>query len=84
MSWYVPYAFRGRHTVIAEPQRKVLKGDIPVVEGPGSERRVTIAGTSPLTMTTGIKAMALYRFVYHDKWRALPFTTSKLRLITTE
>jgi len=70
--------------VIAEPQRKVLRGDIAVVEGPVSEKRAVIAGISPAMMITGIKAMALYRFVYHDKWRALPFTTSKLRLITTE
>ena len=59
MSWYASYEFRGGHTVIAEPQRKVLKGDIPVVKGPGSERRVAIAGTSPPITTTGIKAMAL-------------------------
>ena len=59
--------FHRRHTVIAEPQRKVLKGDIAVVEGPVSEKREVIAGTSPAMMITGIKAMALYRFVYHDK-----------------
>jgi hypothetical protein len=72
------------HTVIAEPQRKVFRGDIPVVGEPVSEKRAVIAGASPATKITGIKAMALYKFVYHDKWRALPFTTSKLRLITTE
>jgi len=53
--------------VIAEPQRKVLRGDIAVVEGPVSEKRAVIAGISPAMMITGIKAMALYRFVYHDK-----------------
>lgn len=48
-----------RHTVIAEPQRKVLNGDIPVVKGPGSAKRAAIAGISPETTTTGIRAMAL-------------------------
>jgi len=70
--------------VIAEPHRKVFKGEIPVDKGPDSAKRAPIAGTSPERMTTGTRAMALYRLVYHDKWRALPFTTSKLRLITTE
>jgi len=70
--------------VIAEPQRKVFKGDIPVDKGSGSARRAAIAGTSPETTMIGTKAMALYILVYHDRWRALPFTTSKLRLITTE
>ena len=60
-------SLRTRHTVIAEPQRKVLKGDIPVIKGPGSARRAAIAGASPATMITGIKAMALYKFVYQDK-----------------
>ena len=62
----------------------MFKGDIPLVEGSGPERSEVIAGTSPATIMTGIKTTALHRFVYHDKWRALPFTTSKLRLITTE
>jgi len=70
--------------VIAEPQRKVLKGEIPVDKGLDSVRRAVIAGISPARMITGTRAMALYRLVYHDKWRALPFTTSKLRFITTE
>jgi len=70
--------------VIAEPQMKVFRGEIPVDTGPGSVRRAVIAGTSPETMMTGTRTPALYRFVYHDKCRALPFTTSKLRLITTE
>jgi hypothetical protein len=62
----------------------VVKGEIPVIKGPGSAKRAATAGTSPATMMTGIKAMALYKLVYQDRWRALPFTTSKLRLITTE
>ena len=53
-------------------------------KGFGSARRAAIAGISPATTTTGTRAMALYRLVYHDKWRALPLTTSRLRLITTE
>jgi len=48
-----------RHTVIAEPQRKVLNGEIPMVKGPGSAKRATTAGISPETTMTGIRAMAL-------------------------
>jgi len=48
-----------RHTVIAEPQRKVLNGEIPTVKGPGSAKRAATAGTSPETTITGTRAMAL-------------------------
>jgi hypothetical protein len=76
--------FRRGRTVIAEPQRKVFKGEIPAEEGADSAKRAAIAGASPAITITGTRVIALYRLVYHDRWRALPFTTSKLRLITTE
>lgn len=64
--WPIP-TFIKRRTVIAEPQRKVSNGDIPVVEDPDPARRAVIAGASPATIITGTKAAALYKFVYHDK-----------------
>lgn len=45
--------------VIAEPQRKVLNGEIPTVKGSGSAKRAATAGTSPETTITGTRAMAL-------------------------
>jgi hypothetical protein len=73
-------------TVIAEPHKKVLKADIEFVLSSSSAPRnnLNTSGPSPTKITRGAKTIALNKFVYHDKSKALLLTTSRLRLITTE
>lgn len=74
-------------TVMRDPQTNVCSSE----SSPGArttsvdpEKRLTIAGTSPARTITGIKSTALKRFVYQERFMALPLTTSRLFLITTE
>jgi len=73
--------------VINEPQRNVVKG-VMVSSGSKSsskpKRSSIIAGTSPTTKIMGIRRIALKRLVYHDSAKALPLTTLRLCLMTTE
>lgn len=69
---------------MAEPHMKVSKVLNPVPGGAESKKSDIIAGDSPANTISGRRIMALYRLVYQDKCKALPLTTSKLRLITTE
>lgn len=74
-------------TVINEPQRNVVNGVI-VSSGRKSsskpKRSSVIAGTSPTTKIMGTSKIALKTLEYHDNAKALPLTTLRLCLITTE
>lgn len=70
-----------------EPQIKVCKG----VMAPGStsnsvtpKTSLRTSGPSPAKMRRGANTAALSRLVYHERARALPFTTLRLCLMTTE
>ena len=70
-----------------EPQMKVCKGEM--VFGPPSnsvtpKRSLRTSGPSPAKMRRGASTAALSRLVYHERARALPFTTLRLCLMTTE
>lgn len=77
-------------TVMIEPQMKVAKGLIapstlgisPISSAP--KRRFHTPGPSPANKTIGASTPALRRLVYHESRRALPSTTVRLCLITTE
>jgi hypothetical protein len=77
---------RWTHTVIKDPQMNVCSS----LSSPSTEmtsvcpkNNSIIAGTSPANMMSGIIPIALNRLVYHDKFMALPLTTSRLFLMTT-
>ena len=70
-----------------EPQTKVCKGLILPGSTSNSERpkrSLRTSGPSPAKMRRGASTTALSRLVYHDRARALPFTTFRLCLMTTE
>jgi len=73
--------------VIAEPQTKVATGPIPpptfVASRPPNNKSST-PPPSPASKTIGASAPALSKFVYHDSKSALPSTTGRLCLMTTE
>ena len=72
-------------TVIAEPHMNVVKGPTcPGATRCGTKSRSYTPGPSPLSSKIGKSAIALNRFVYQLRLSALPFTTSRLRLMTTE
>jgi len=74
-------------TVIIDPQRKVLRGDISpglTRSSPTPKSILTTSLPSPAKIRRGNRTMALSKLVYQDKARALPPTTVKLCLITTE
>jgi hypothetical protein len=79
-----PFLCYSSLTVIKDPQKNLFKGVIPSCKTAGTKKSDIIAGSSPANTIMGRRMMALYKFVYHDRWRVLPLTTSKLRLITTE
>lgn len=74
--------------VINDPQRNVAS--IPIVpsvfklEASLAKKISAIPGPSPRSKHIGNNTMALRRFVYHERRRALPSTTLRLSLITTE
>ncbi len=74
-------------TVRAVPQRKVLRA----LMVPGSltnsstpKNNFAMAGPSPAMMIIGASTTALKAFVYQERSNALPLTTVRLCLITTE
>lgn len=82
--WNVPMHHH-ELTVMMEPMTNVESVLIcPGAFSLGPKRSVMIPGSSPTRIRAGARTTALRRFVYQDKWRALPCTTSKLFLITTE
>ena len=69
--------------MIMEPQMNVENALDPAgVELPNSNS--TTPGPSPRRMRRGNRITALQRFVYHERCKALPLTTSRLFLMTTE
>lgn len=72
---------------MSEPQRKVLRGDM-LPSGTRSsltpKRSLITPLPSPARRRRGAKSAALRRFVYQDRASALPPTTFKLCLMTTE
>ena len=52
--------------------------------GSGLNSSFVTPGSSPLSTTAGVSATTLRRLVYHERWSALPWTTSSDFLITTE
>lgn len=79
-------------TVMSEPHRKVSSLVIPPLSGEGTSRTLSsgrnnnllTSGSSPMITKPGIKIAALSKLVYQLKCNALPFTTSRDFLITTE
>lgn len=71
-------------TVIIEPVMKVDKAFVPSTLSFARKNRFITPGHSPATIKRGSRAIALYKFVYHERCNALPLTTSKLFLMTTE
>ena len=74
-------------TVITEPQTNVCSSESSSEGGAISsdpKMRRMMAGTSPARTIRGIMATALNKFVYQERCMALPWTTSRLFLITTE
>lgn len=74
-------------TVMADPQTNVCSSESSpgaVTMSYGPKKRLVIAGTSPTRTIRGIKSIALSKFVYQERCMALPLTTSRLFLITTE
>jgi len=72
---------------MAEPQMKVRKGVMVFGSTSNSvtpKRSLRTSGPSPARMRRGASTTALSRLVYHERARALPFTTFKLCLMTTE
>lgn len=70
-----------------EPQMKVCNG--LMLSGSTSssvtpKRSLRTSGPSPARMRIGANTAALSRLVYHERARALPFTTFRLCLMTTE
>ena len=73
--------------MMIEPQTKVCKG--LMVPGSASnsvtpKRSLRTSGPSPIKMRRGPSTAALSRLEYHESARALPFTTFRLCLMTTE
>lgn len=79
-------------TVMSEPHRKVPSLVIPPLSGEGTSgtlisgrnNNLLTSGNSPMITKPGIKIAALSKLVYQLKCNALPFTTSRDFLITTE
>jgi hypothetical protein len=71
---------------MAEPQMKVPSGDMPPDDaaGAGAKRSFMTSGPSPARKMTGARVNMARRLEYHANARALPPTTSRLFLITTE
>jgi len=72
---------------MADPNKNLRKAVIsPAVftELSAPLSNLIIAGPSPTSIDNGPSAMALNRFVYQDNANALPLTTLRLFLITTE
>ena len=70
-----------------EPHMKVWRGLMLFGSTSNSEtpkRSLRTAGPSPAMMRRGASTAALNRLEYHDRARALPFTTLRLCLMTTE
>lgn len=70
-----------------EPQIKVCKGVMVFGSTSNSvtpKRSLRTSGPSPAKTRTGASTAALSRLVYHERARALPFTTFRLCLMTTE
>lgn len=87
MSIYSVNTPRGERilTVMMDPQTKVCNSEsAPAVPLSCNDMRRVMAGPSPARMMTGIMATALNKFVYQERCKALPLTTSRLFLITTE
>lgn len=71
--------------MISEPQTKVLNGLILPTSAIGALNiSFKTSGPSPAKMRIGASKMALREFMYQDKARALPLTTLRLCLMTTE
>ena len=86
MSTNLMYLTRGL-TVIKDPQRNVLNGLIAPGLGRSSSTpnsNLTTSGPSPTRIRSGSSTTALNKLVYHDSASALPLTTLRLCLITTE
>lgn len=74
-------------TVIAEPHTKVANGVIApggVTSSSAPKKSFTTLPPSPARMTSGARTIALRRLVYHESNSALPLTTFRLCLMTTE
>ncbi len=74
-------------TVIREPQQNVHRGErAPFFErvDSGEKRRLRTPGASPARTTIGRSATALRKLVYQLSKRALPPTTLRDCLMTTE
>lgn len=73
--------------MISEPQRKVERGDMEPGLTRSSSTPKSILNTSPPSPAmnkSGRRIIALSRLVYQDRARALPPTTLRLCLMTTE
>ncbi len=72
-------------TVTADPHMKAVKGLISPSSTIGLLKSSSCTpGPSPVKSNRGSRMRALTKLVYQERWRALPLTTSKLLLITTE
>ncbi len=72
-------------TVIMEPNTKVESVlNSPTAAWFGPNRSFVTPGSSPTSTITGTSTTELIRFVYQERCSALPCTTSRLFLITTE
>ena len=70
-----------------EPQIKVCNGVMVFGSTSNSvtpKRSLRTSGPSPAKIRRGASTAALSRLVYHERARALPFTTFRLCLMTTE
>lgn len=76
-----------RTPVINDPHIKVCKGVSSPSAGmtvAGVNSNSVTDGSSPIITIIGANTTMLSRFVYHERCNALPLTTSKLFLMTTE
>lgn len=74
-------------TVIRDPQTNVCSSEsspgVGTISSDPKKRRM-MAGTSPARTIRGMMSNELSKFVYQERCMALPLTTSRLFLITTE